>query len=81
MYVVKKTETRWREYDESYLQKWENIDKIFIRRGYEQGGFDCGEFTNLLENHGIFSIEKIGSILDKYKGDIKYNRQFAGSLT
>lgn len=76
-YVVKETERRWKEFDED----WDEIDEIFIRRGYEQGGFEAWKFAELLKEHDIFSIGKIGQILDKYKGNTKYNREFVGSLT
>jgi len=75
-YVAKKTESRWKQYDEH----WNNIDEVFIRRGYEQGGFAAWEFTEVLREHGIFSIQAIGVILDAYSGDRKYNHNFAGSL-
>jgi len=76
LYVVKKTEPRWRQYLESYS----DINEIFIRRGYEQGGFEFSKFSPLLHKKGIFSIEKIGSILDRYDGSRRYDRDFAGSL-
>ena len=62
LYVVKKTEWRWRQYDEH----WDKIDEVFIRRGYEQGGFEAYKFAELLKQYKIFSIEKIGQILEKY---------------
>jgi len=38
-----------------------------------------GNFVNQCIN-SIFSIEKIGTILDKYDGITKYQREFAGSI-
>ena len=75
-HVVEKTKPRWKQYDED----WDKIDEVFIRRGYEQGGFETWKFAELLKNQDIFSIEKIGLILDEYKGNTKYDRAFAGFL-
>ena len=75
-YVVEKTKPRWKQYDEDQNK----INEVFIRRGYEQGGFEAWKFAELLKNQDIFSIEKIGLILDKYKGNTKYDCTFAGSL-
>lgn len=75
--AVKTTEPRWRE----YVEHWKDINEVFIRRGYEQQGFLCSKLTVVLEERGIFSISKLGSILCQYKVAGKYNRQFAGSLT
>lgn len=75
-HVVGKTKTRWKQYDEH----WDKIDEVFIRRGYEQGGFEAWKFAELLQENSIFSIEKIGRILDSYEGNTQYNREFAGSL-
>ncbi|ADR19849.1 hypothetical protein [Calditerrivibrio nitroreducens] len=52
---------------------------MFIQRGYEQGGFEAWKFFKLLKEQRISSIERIGQILNNYKGDIRYNRSFAGS--
>lgn len=76
LYVVKKTKSRWSQYDE----RWADIDSVFIRRGYEQGGFEAWKFAELLKKESIFSIGKIGLILDKYGGNTKYDRKSAGSL-
>jgi len=80
LYVVEKTKPKWEKYDED----WDNVDEVFIRRGYEQGGFECWKFAEQLKKHGIFSINSIGQILDnldkeKCSGK-KYDRAFAGSL-
>jgi hypothetical protein len=76
-YVVEATKWRWRQYDQS----WYNIDRIFIRHGYEQGGFHMFKFVPLLEDRGIFSIKGLGSILSKLpiKGN-KYERNYAGFI-
>lgn len=69
-HVVQKTKptvTQWSE-------KYSELDKVFIRRGYEQGGFEFFRLSPLLEARGIFSIEKLGSILDSYVGEKKYDR-------
>lgn len=76
-YVVQKTQPRWQQYDED----WDKIDEVFVRRGYEQGGFSCEAFAKLLRRHGILSIGKLGLILDGYSGEKKYARQFAGAIT
>ncbi len=75
-YAVEKTKPRWGQYDEH----WNKIDEVFIRRGYEQGGFEAWIFAELLKQYNIFSIEKIGQILEKHKKNTKYDRRFAGSL-
>lgn len=76
LYVVQTTETRWRKYDES----WANIDEILIRRGYEQGGFETFKLVPLFKENEIYTIQKLGSIMDGYKGKKKYQREYAGSL-
>jgi hypothetical protein len=80
LHVVKETEPRWKLYD----VEWNEIDDIFIQRGYEQGGFHCPRFClSFLEQKGIFSTDKLGSILTNY-GVSQYNRkhrtEYAGSL-
>jgi hypothetical protein len=75
-YVVENTKVRWQNYDEY----WEKIDEVFLRRGYEQGGFRAGKFAEILRSEGMLSIEKIGLILDNKKDEIGYNRTFAGSF-
>lgn len=76
LYVVEKTKTRWSQYDEH----WCDIDNVFIRRGYEQGGFEVWKFAELLKNECVLSIEKIGMVLERYRDDKRYDRKFAGSL-
>ena len=78
LYAVEKTNPRWSEYDDSW--EWKNIDNVFIRKGYEQGGFAAFEFNELLKKKGISSIDKVGTILMKYNGGKKYSREYAGSL-
>jgi len=75
-HVVQKTKptiTQWTE-------KYSELDKVFIRRGYEQGGFEFFKLSPLLEAKGIFSIERLGSILDSYVGEKRYDRQNHGGL-
>jgi hypothetical protein len=73
--AVETTRPIWESYDEH----WSEIDRIFLIRAYEQGGFETWKFAKLLYFNSIFSIEKIGSILDGYTGR-KYVREFAGSI-
>jgi len=75
-YVVQKTNDTVNQWNEKYSE----LDRVFIRRGYEQGGFEFFKFAPLLEAKGIFSIERLGSILDRYVGEKKYNRQKHGAL-
>lgn len=75
-YVVDFTKNRWIEYEE----KWDNIEEVFLLRAYEQGGFEFFKFADLLKRERIFSINKLGKILENYKDNLKYNREFAGSL-
>jgi len=75
-HVVDITKPRWIEYD----QTWSDIDRIFIRHGYEQQGFEIFKFVPLLEARGIFSIDALGSIFTSYDGERKYARDYAGSL-
>jgi hypothetical protein len=75
--AVETTKPRWSQYDES----WNNIDAIFIYRGYEQQGFQVFKLRPVLEELNIFSIDKLGSILLRYPQRRNYDRQFAGSLT
>jgi hypothetical protein len=74
--AVETTRPIWEAYDEH----WSEIDRIFLIRAYEQGGFETWKFAKLLYFNSIFSIEKIGSILDGYTGARKYVREFAGSV-
>lgn len=74
--AVETTKPRWSQYDES----WNNIDAIFIYRGYEQMGFHLFKLRPVLEELNIFSIDKLGNILDRYPQKRNYDRQFAGSL-
>lgn len=76
--AVTKTQMRWQQYGIS----WSKIDEVFLQRGYEQGGFNCRIFVEKLNNNGIFSIEKIGLILDNGNKNVlrKYKREFAGSF-
>jgi hypothetical protein len=75
-HVVQTTRPRWLQYNES----WHDIDQIFIRRGYEQGGFQMFKFFPLLEERGISSINSLGTILEytPHPNSI-YNRGYAGS--
>lgn len=75
-YVVQKTYGTVNQWSEEYS----DLDRVFIRRGYEQGGFEFFKLAPLLEAKGIFSIERLGSILDSYMGEKKYNRQNHGAL-
>lgn len=77
-HAVKETKPLWEKWSES----WNNIDEVFIRRGYEQIGFGAEKFAEVLKNEGICSIEKIGRILDYKEGPkCLYDRNFSGSLT
>ncbi len=76
-YVVKATKWRWLQYDQS----WNDIDRIFIQHGYEQGGFHMFKFVPLLEKRRIFSIERLGAIIsNSFIKTNKYDRNYAGSL-
>lgn len=74
--AVTTTEPLWKNFGE----KWEDMDHVFLSRAYEQGGFHLYKFVNLLERYQIYSIESIGSILDTYTGERKYQREFSGSI-
>lgn len=63
-HAVKTTEPTWRSYDE----KWEDLDEIFIRRGYEQQGFEAFKFLPLLKARGCGSIEALGAIWQQRDG-------------
>ena len=76
-YVVSFTKRRWEEYEEN----WENIEEVFLSRAYEQGGFEFFKFADILKRERIFNINKLGLILEEYYADLKYNREFAGSLS
>jgi hypothetical protein len=75
--TVEITKPRWSQYDES----WNNIDAIFIYRGYEQQGFQLFKLRPVLEKLNIFSIDKLGNILLMHSHRENYSREFAGSLT
>ena len=74
--AVEVTRPTWSGFDE----RWDNSEKVFISRAYDQMGFDDWIFVDFLEKHNIYSIEKIGKILDNLEFERKYNRELAGSL-
>lgn len=76
LYAVETTEPVW----SSYNVHWDDMDKVFLSRAYEQGGFENWKFISVLDKYQIASIGKVGKILDKYNGIKKYNRELAGSL-
>lgn len=76
LHAVSTTERRWSQYHQS----WNDIDRIFIKHDYEQGGFHIFKMVPLLEERGISSIKSLGSILSNYAGPKKYVRNYAGSL-
>lgn len=57
-HAVRTTEPRWRQYGE----RWANIDEVFLRRGYEQQGFEVFRFLPILKIKGCGTIEALGSI-------------------
>lgn len=75
-YVVKTTKVRWLQYNEKYT----DLDEIFIRRGYEQKGFECWKFIKILNSRDIRGIDDLGAILTDYDYNGKYERDIAGSL-
>jgi hypothetical protein len=75
--AVENARPRWSQYDIS----WNNIDTEFILRGYEQQGFQFFKMRLILEKLSLLSIDHLGTILQSHPHKIKYDRQFAGSLT
>ena len=75
-YVVETTKTRWIQYKEKYT----DLDELFIRRGYEQGWFQCWKFFEVLRDRDISGIAELGEVLDNFEGSLIYNREFAGNL-
>ena len=61
-HAVSKTQSRWAQYD----THWEDLDEIFIEKGYEQVGFEMYKMVSLFSRKGIYSIKSLGNILDKY---------------
>jgi len=76
-YVVTVTKPRWQEW---IHQRYEDLDDMFITRGYEQGGFQVAIFYDILKSKGIGSIYHLGKILDGYQGERKYDREEKGGL-
>lgn len=76
LHAVATTEPVWK----SFSVHWHEMDKVFLSRAYEQGGFENWKFIGILEKYNISSIEKVGSILDEYTGEKKYIGDFARSL-
>ena len=76
-YVVSKTELLWKKWTNL---SYSNLDEIFMRSAYEQGGFAAWKFYDLLIAEGIKSINDLGRILEKYQGEKKYSRIEKGSL-
>ena len=75
-HVVSSTVRRWRQYETS----WKEVDELFIKRGYEIGGFEAWKFAEALKKAGIFSISELGKILPPELKSKTYDRNFAGSL-
>jgi len=76
-YVVSKTEPLWNQW---INLSYSNLDEIFMKSAYEQGGFAAWAFYDLLISEGINSINDLGNILELYKGEKKYLRIEKGSL-
>ena len=76
-YVVTVTKPRWQEW---IHQRYEDLDDMFITRGYEQGGFQVAIFYDILKSKGIGSIYHLGKILDGYRGERKYTREEKGGF-
>lgn len=74
--AVETTEPTWRGYN----VHWDDIDEVFLTRAYEIGGFHLHKFVILLQKYDIYSIESLGSILDNYKGERKYQPEFSRSI-
>lgn len=70
--AVLSTETRWRE----YATKWQDIDTIYLLRGYEQQGFRIFILGPIFNDKEILSIDAIGSILDNSLTDLTYSPDF-----
>jgi len=75
-YVVEITKPRWSK----FAEKYEDLDEIIIRRGYEQGGFKCWLFMDILEKKGIKSVNSLGAILKNCSYPKKYNSNVARGL-
>jgi hypothetical protein len=75
--AVAATEPRWRQYAET----WRDIDRIFIRRGYEQQGFRFFQFVPFLSDRGIFSVDVLGSLLNGPRVSVSYDPAYAKELT
>ncbi len=76
-YVVSTTKPLWKNW---INLSFDDLDKIFMKTAYEQGGFAATAFYELLEEKEIASIYDIGLILSNYSGEIKYSRPEKGSL-
>lgn len=74
--AVEVTRKTWTRFDVS----WNISEKVFLSRAYDQMGFDNWIFVDFLEENSIYSIDKIGDILNNLEFEKKYNREFAGSL-
>jgi len=75
-YVVETTRPRWSQWD----QTWSDVDRIFIRHGYGQQGFEIDNFVPLLEERNIYGIDHLGLVLETFGGPVSYNRQYASLL-
>ncbi|MGB6866132.1 MAG: hypothetical protein WBE11_10615, partial [Candidatus Aminicenantaceae bacterium] len=76
-YVVTTTKPLW----ELWINlSYEDLDEIFLKSAYEQGGFAATAFYMLLKDEGIGSIKDVGLILRDYEGEKKYVREKKGSL-
>jgi len=76
-YVVSTTKPLWKNW---INLSYGDLDKIFMKTAYEQGGFAAMAFYELLKEEGISSIDDLGLILGNYTGEMKYSRTKKGSL-
>jgi hypothetical protein len=76
-YVVTITKPLWKKWTN---QRYSDLDTIFLKIAYEQGGFSAPAFYNLLQERGIGTIDDLGRILENYQGNLKYSRIDKGSL-
>jgi len=78
--IFRETKPTW----EKWMTPYRELDYTFLKRGYEQLGFDCDNFVNnFLSKYGIGEIEKIGKIIKNLgyiEDNYKYQRDFSGAI-
>ena len=50
------------EHTKKWLRSYDDLDYLFLERGFDIGGFQSALFLEYLKKHGVDTVDKIGSI-------------------